>query len=107
MLHDIAKLNEQYIVENPLGFDSEKYYIKIDVGNIFSKKEYTLDNDFPKFNNNNKSKAILSLLEVLKLHPNNKFIERKIKYLTQENEYVEEMSDKEALYLALTDKYGL
>ena len=104
---EIEKQNEQYIVRNPLGFDSQKYYIKIDVGNISSKNEYNIDDDFSKFNNNNKSKAILSLLEVLKLQPNNKFIERKIKYLTQENEYVEEMSDKEALYLALTDKYGL
>jgi len=102
MILEVQKRDNQYVLSH-FPKDKEHYYIKIEERNI------SLYNDKRKHKENDKfyKNAIEVLQKLLKNNPTNTFIKRKIKALTVRNDSTIKMTDNEALYLALSDKYEL
>ncbi len=107
MILEIKKKNKHYILDN-FPKNKEHYFIKVKVENITSvKNKYVSKSTVLKIKSDVYNKAIESLNKILILDPENTFIKRKIKALSKPRKFENEMTDDEALYLALSDKYDL
>jgi len=107
MILEVKKRNNQYVLNN-FPVEKEQYYITVNVENISSVRSVAcLNKNKHSINEKAYEYAIASLNLILQAQPDNNFVKRKIDALSNPIFLEEEITDKEALYLALSEKYGL